>query len=59
MPGPPAAGVPETLANERAAAIADLGYDLAFRIPELKFELLAGNEALNSSTEPSTCCGAE
>jgi aminopeptidase N len=38
----PAAGISEALANERAAAISSLRYDLFFRIPDSKTEQVAG-----------------
>ena len=39
---PPGPGISETLANERAAAIRSLAYDLSFKIPEHKTELIRG-----------------
>jgi aminopeptidase N len=39
---PPAAGISEELANERAAAISSLRYELSFRIPEKKTEAVEG-----------------
>ena len=39
---PPAAGISEALANERAAAISSLRYELSFRIPEKKTEPVGG-----------------
>jgi len=42
----PGRGVPETLAEERAAAIRDLRYELSFRIPESKAEPVRGTETV-------------
>jgi aminopeptidase N len=39
---PSAAGISEALANERAAAISSLRYELSFRIPEKKTEPVGG-----------------
>src|SRR5436309_15912434 len=42
-PGP---GISESLAGERAASIRGLRYELSFRIPESKAELLRGAETV-------------
>ncbi len=42
----PGRGVPETLAEERAAAIRDLRYELSFPIPESKAEPVRGTETV-------------
>ena len=40
----PAAGIPETLAKERAAAISELRYEIDLRIPELRTQPIRGRE---------------
>ena len=42
----PGAGIPETLATERAASIRGLRYELAFQIPESRAEPLHGVETI-------------
>ncbi len=42
----PGRGIPETLAEDRAANIRDLRYELAFRIPESKMQPLHGTETV-------------
>src|SRR5690242_16622812 len=42
-PGP---GISEALANDRAAAISSLRYELTFRIPEKKVEAIRGSEVV-------------
>ena len=42
----PGRGVPETLAQERAASIRSLRYELSFRIPESKTEAVRGTETV-------------
>jgi aminopeptidase N len=42
----PGAGIPDTLAKERAAAISSLRYDLEFRIPESRTEPIRGREVV-------------
>ena len=44
--GLPGRGVPETLADQRAASIRGLRYDLTFRIPESRAEPITGVEEL-------------
>src|SRR4051794_29128016 len=41
-----AAGIPETLANDRAAHIRNVRYELSFRIPEVKTEPLRATETV-------------
>jgi aminopeptidase N len=43
---PPAAGISESLANERAAAISSLRYELSFRIPEKRTEPVDATETV-------------
>jgi aminopeptidase N len=42
----PGAGIPETLAKERAAAISALRYELEFRIPQARSEPIRGREVV-------------
>jgi aminopeptidase N len=42
----PGRGIPETLATERAANIRALRYELSFRIPDSKAEVLHGVETM-------------
>src|SRR5712691_5900477 len=43
---PPTPGVSEILANDRAAAIQSVRYDISFRIPQRKTEAVQGTEAI-------------
>ena len=42
----PGAGIPETLAKERAAAISGLRYELEFRVPSVRTEPIRGREVV-------------
>ena len=48
-PEPPGRGIPETLARERAAAIAGLRYDLAFTVPARRQDPVQGRATLRFS----------
>ncbi len=42
-PAPPEAGIPDSLASERAARITDLRYDVTFRIPAKRTDAVSGH----------------